>query len=357
MEFDTYHWVNQLNYKNTVTIGVIIAGLLLLLQSLGNILLPFFISIIGAYILNCPVTFLQKLQISRGWGSFLVISALILLLVITMIVAIPLIQNKLIHLAKIAPNIVDKILKFLSPLMEMASAKLSPEDVRQITQQISNQFGNVFSWGLKIILNLLSNGMALANTLSLAILTPIVMFYLVKDWPKIVTTIDNLLPKKYGSSIRHHMTTMDNALSSYAKGQSLVCFTLIILYSIGLLIINLDYAIMVGVFTGLISFVPYLGALIGFLLSVAIALQQFDNFSALPNVMVVFLVIQAIEGYFLTPRLVGEQIGLHPVWMIFALLAGITWFGFIGVIFALPTAAIISILIRIIKNWYEKSYT
>jgi predicted PurR-regulated permease PerM len=207
------------------------------------------------------------------------------------------------------------------------------------------------TWMVQFIINVLSNGLALANVVSMVVLTPVVMFYILKDWPSFIETTRSLLPKKSAAKIIHYSQVIDQNLSSYAKGQMLVCLILAVLYSVGLLTVGLKNAVFVGIFTGCISFIPYIGALIGFLLSTLIHLSGNDTWNPLISIGLVFLIVQAIEGNFLTPRFVGGRIGVHPVWILFSLLAGATWFGFFGIVLALPAAAIISTVVRAV--WKE----
>lgn len=338
--------------KNS-TLTTIAVGLLLSigLYSLGNILTPFIAGLIGAYILNYPVTTLTKVRVHRGLGALVMIMAVLVFLGLLMMVAIPFLHNEFILLSKNMPALVQHFYSLINPILDFAAERLPPEDIAQIKTQISGQFGSIMTWMVQFIIKILSNGLAIANVASLVVLTPVVMFYLLKDWPHVVMCTKGLLPKKYATKIIANAQVVDNNLSGYAKGQMLVCLILAILYAICLSIVGLKNAIFVGIFTGFISFIPYVGALIGFLLSVLIHLSDSGTWNPLISIALVFLIVQSIEGNFLTPRFVGNRIGVHPVWILFSLLAGATWFGFFGIVLALPTAAIISAVLRAI--WRE----
>jgi predicted PurR-regulated permease PerM len=312
------------------------------LYSLGNILVPFIAGLIGAYILNCPVTWLARLRIPRGIGALVIITAVLLFLGLLMMVAIPFLHNEFILLSQNMPTLVHHFYSIINPILDFAAERLPPEDIAQIKTQLSGQFGSIMTWVVQFIIKILSNGLAIANVVSLVVLTPVVMFYLLKDWPFVLECTKKLLPKKYASKIIDNAQVVDANLSSYARGQMLVCIILAILYAIGLSIVGLKNAVFVGIFTGFMSFIPYVGALIGFLLSMLIHLSASGTWNPLLTIALVFLIVQSIEGNFLTPRFIGGRIGVHPVWILFSLLAGATWFGFLGIVLALPAAAVIS---------------
>jgi predicted PurR-regulated permease PerM len=202
---------------------------------------------------------------------------------------------------------------------------------------------------------ILSKSFALFNLISLILITPIVTFYMLRDWDRFVSKVNSLLPRKSKKSIRKQAKEIDRALAGFIRGQLSVCLLLGCYYGIGLHLINLDLGIVIGFFAGLLSFIPYVGSITGFILSILMALAQFNDL--LPVVLVVFVFVsgQFIEGNFLTPMLVGENVGLHPVWIMFALLAGGVLLGFLGLLIAVPTAAVIGVLIRHAIDNYKHS--
>lgn len=331
-------------------VGVFLLGIAL--HSLGTILVPFIAGFIGAYILNRPVTVLEKIKMPRGFGALLMILAVLFIFGTLMMVAVPFLQKEFILLSRNMPALVQHFYSLINPVLDFAAERLPPDDIAKIKAQVSGQFGSIVTWMVQFIINVLSNGLALANVVSLVVLTPVVMFYILKDWPRFITVTQSLLPKKNADKIIHYTHVIDRNLSSYAKGQMLVCLILAVLYSIGLTIVGLKNAVFVGIFTGCISFIPYVGALIGFLVSILIHLSGNDTWNPLLSIGAVFLIVQAIEGNFLTPRFVGGRIGVPPVWILFSLLAGATWFGFFGIVLALPAAAILSTVVRAVwKEW------
>ena len=167
-----------------------------------------------------------------------------------------------------------------------------------------------------------------------------------------IAAINRILPEPYAPQVRMYAESIDATLSSYAKGQAMVCLILMIIYGSALGFIGLDQGIFIGMMTGFLAFIPYIGMLIGFLAAMGVSFSQYTDWHSIGMVALVFPIVSLFEGYFLTPRLVGEKVGLHPVWIIFALLAGGSWLGFLGILIALPSAAAIGVVTRLAFNWY-----
>lgn len=333
----------------------ILALLYLTLKSLSAICFPFFMGFIGAYAFNGVVIRLGKYHLSRGVASALVVLMVLASLVVLMMVFIPFVQHQLVSLALIAPGLVESWMSSLKPFLETYSHKLGLSSPLEIKSHVSEHVGAIFSWSLVILKDLLSNGMVLANLLSLVILTPVIMFYLLKDFPSFIQAVYNVIPQGYRSGISSFVVRVDDVLSDYIKGQSKVCLVLVILYGISLWAIDINQGVFIGMMTGLMSFIPYVGALLGLLATLASGFAHFSGWNQIIMIFVVFGIIALFEGNILSPRLIGERVGLHPVWIIFALLAAGTWFGFLGVLFALPVAAIIGVSIRVAFERYKKS--
>lgn len=333
-----------------IIIGISIFGILI--RSLSAILLPFIIGFIGAYILNHLVSSLEKWKISRGIGSALTILSLLTFLVLLVLIAFPYLQQQIFYFVQAIPGLAEETFTAFLPALEKASVELGTPAPDELKGQIASHLGAVLPWTISFLSNLATNSMAIANLLSLVVLSPIVTFYILKDWPHLIASIDSWLPHRYVDTIRANALEMDRTLCSYARGQSLVCVILMILYGTALWGIGLPQGGFVGVLTGILSFIPYVGMLIGLLTSLGIAFAHFTGWGFIGEIFLVFTVIGLIEGNVLTPKFVGGRIGLHPVWIIFSLLAGGTWFGFIGVLLAIPISAIIGVLVRLCIQWY-----
>ena len=340
---------------NTLILLVILGGGIYGFLSLGIILVPFFAGFIGAYLLNPLVGRAQHYRINRAFASFLLISGLLIGLVSLLLIALPFIQQELIFIAKAAPALMEKFNHWLDiNIIQRFDIKLPSTDMASLHQHLGSQFSNIFTWFLKLFINLLDTGMVLANALAIIILTPIVAFYILKDWPKMSQTLDDLWPSRYAPLIRQELRKIDQTLQGYATGQLQVCMIDGLLYGLSLwLVIGLPHAWTVGILTGILCVIPYVGMLTGLLISISLALHA--DIAILP-IFAVFAAIQTIDANMITPRLIGNQIGLHPVWIIFSLLAGATWFGFFGLLLALPTAAVLRIILRLFMVWYREKF-
>jgi predicted PurR-regulated permease PerM len=241
-------------------------------------------------------------------------------------------------------------------LLPAVQTQVSPEEMASIREKIGGAAGpNALAWIGNLLTRIWGGGVALLNLLSLLVITPIVMFYLLRDWDDIVETIDDWLPRPLAPVIREKTIEIDEVLSGFLRGQFSVCLLLGLLYAFGLILVGLDFGLIIGFFTGLISFVPYFGMLIGFAIALGVAIAQFSDWQPVAMVAGVFVIGQFLEGNFITPKLVGERIGLHPAWIIFALLAGGALFGFTGILIAVPTAAVVGVLGRFSIQQYKKS--
>ena len=201
----------------------------------------------------------------------------------------------------------------------------------------------------------LGSGLALVNLLGLAIVTPVVAVYLLRDWDRIVAVMDGLLPRRSAPVIREQAARIDATLAGFVRGQATVCMVLGLGYGCLLMLAGLDFGFIVGIISGLVSFIPYVGSVLGGLMSIGLALDQFDSLWRVALIALIFVAGQAIEGNYLTPKLVGDRVGLHPVWVIFALFAGGSLLGFVGMLIALPVAASIGVLARFAIEQYRES--
>lgn len=317
--------------------------------------MPFLTGLLVAYAMNPAVKRLEKLGFSRTLGTSVMVFSFFLIIGLLLFIAIPFIQAELLRLATRVPQYGQRIMIALKPILDEAYLYIQPHDIERLRELASNYLADVITWGIKLIAGILTSGLALANLLSLIVITPVVAFYLLRDWGKIVTTLDRWLPRPYEPTLRRLFTEMNATIGGFARGQSLVCLTVGLYYSIALTLINLDFSLVVGVVIGIIAFIPYVGALVGFMLSIGIALAQFPDWYSIGIVAGIFAIGQTLEAYLLIPYFVGDRIGLHPVWVLFSLLAGGVLYGFIGILFALPVAAASGVLVRYLLELYLKS--
>jgi predicted PurR-regulated permease PerM len=206
--------------------------------------------------------------------------------------------------------------------------------------------GQAAAIGGAVLGQVLSGLGAVLSVISLIVITPVVSFFLLRDWDHIVARVDGWLPRAHVETIREQARLVDQTQAGFVRGQMLVCLIVGSYYATALTVVGLEFGIIVGLVTGLMLFIPYVGMLTGFAVSMGLAFAQFDSAQSILLVAVVFVVGQPLEGVFLTPKLVGDRVGLHPVWILFALLTGAALFGFVGVLLAVPTAAVIGVGMR-----------
>ena len=325
------------------------------LAVLGNILLPFVAGMAIAYFLDPACDRLEALGCSRTLATSLITLLFFALLVAVLMLLVPLVSAQLINLANKMPAYFGLLREKLVLLMGMVESRLAENQLHQLEEIFSSASKQVLSVAAGFANRLISGLGSLFSLLSLAVITPVVTFYLLRDWDRIVEKIDSWLPRHRAELIREQARLIDETLAGFARGQALVCILLGIFYAIGLSLVGLDFGIVVGFVTGLISFVPYFGMLFGFVTGIAIAAAQFGEVVPVLMVAGVFMVGQVVEGNILTPKLVGDRVGLHAVWIIFGLLAGGSLFGFVGVLVAVPVMAVIGVLARFLLRQYLAS--
>lgn len=335
-----------------IGVGLAFIGSLFLLQ---NILMPFFTGLLVAYAMNPAVKCFERWGVSRSLSTTFMILSFFFLIGLLLFIAIPFIQTELLYLALRIPQYGERLMVIVQPLIDKASYYVQPDDIERLRSLASTYVGEVITWSIRLFAGILTNGLALANLISLIVITPVVAFYCLRDWTKITTTIDSWFPRAYAPTLRQLFIEINAAIGGFAKGQSLVCLTVGLYYCFALTLAGLDFSFVVGVVIGVAAFIPYVGALLGFMLSMGIALSQFPDWVSVSMIAGIFLVGQILEAYLFVPYFVGDRIGLHPVWVIFALLAGGVLYGFIGILFALPVAAALGVLVRHVLRLYLNS--
>jgi predicted PurR-regulated permease PerM len=241
------------------------------------------------------------------------------------------------------------------PAVDRLIGEVTRQDLQKLASTAGQHATQAASWASSLLGGIWSGGLALFNVLSLLVITPVVAFYLLRDWDRMVARLDQLLPQDHADTIREAFREIDRRLAGFVRGQSMVCLFLGTFYGVGLTLVGLDFGLLIGLVAGLLSFIPYVGSIIGFASSMGVALVQYDNYYMVALVAGIFFLGQFIEGNFLTPKLVGDRIGLHPVWVIFALLAGGALFGFVGVLLAMPAAAALAVLVDLALRAYLES--
>ncbi|MEE4303318.1 MAG: AI-2E family transporter [Wenzhouxiangella sp.] len=336
--------------------SLLIAGWLLWL--LGPVLTPFFISVLIAYIVNPIVGWLEDHRMRRDLAVSLVFALAFVLIVIVLLIVIPVLVREVADFLGRLPGYLDAFQKNVLPWIEAQlgiELNLQSFDVERARRLIQEYFSNIAGAAGNVLSVMTQSGGRFLVWISSMILVPLVTFYLLRDWRLLMDTLRDILPRNIEPTAVKLLEDCDEALGGFLRGQLMVMVSLGLVYAIGLWIVGLNNAIAIGMIAGLVSFVPYLGAIIGVLLAGTTAVIQDFSFFFLLSVAIVFVVGQLIESFVLTPKLVGDRIGLHPVLVIFAVMAGGQLFGFAGVLLALPAAAAGTVIVRFAYNNYKLS--
>ena len=334
---------------------ILLVVVLLLVFLLRSVLLPFVAGMAVAYLFDPVCDRLEAWKLSRTWATTIVTAAFVLICVITLLLLIPAVIGQIADVVQRAPAFLDWTRREIAALMEMLNDRFQPETLERLRAALSGSADRMVAWLTNLLGGVISGGVAFFNFVALLVITPVVAFYLLRDWDRLLLQIDDALPRKHVQTIRGLAKEVDETLAGFLRGQGTVCLVLAIFYAVGLSIAGLDFGLLVGLIAGFLSFIPYVGSLVGLVLSVGLALAQFDSLVDVAIVAAIFFVGQAIEGNVLTPKLVGEKVGLHPVWVMFALLAGGALFGFVGVLLAVPVAAIVGVGMRFAISQYRLS--
>ncbi len=329
---------------------------LILLFFLSSVLLPFVAGMAIAYLLDPVCDKLEAMGASRTIATSIVTLIFLVVVLLVILLLIPLIVGQAARLLENLPGYLEFARAKVATLLTMIEMRVDDQMLEKLRSAVLGSADNVFSWLTTAVVGVLSGGVAVVNLLSLMVITPVVSFYLLRDWDKIVERVDGWLPRDHAEQIRELVKEVDSTLSGFLRGQGTVCLILGAFYAIGLSIAGLDFGLIVGMTAGILSIVPYVGSIVGLALSVGLALGQFDSLTPVIAVAAVFFAGQMLEGYILTPNLVGDKVGLHPVWLIFGLLAGGTLFGFVGILLAVPVAAVIGVGVRFGLGQYLASH-
>lgn len=325
---------------------VVIFGFLLFL--LRGVLLPFVAGMAIAFLFDPVVDRLQGWGQSRLMATSLITALFFTLLIAALLLLAPVITSELQAFAAALPDYIARLQQLLDTpaLQNLRKMITTPANDGQ-PAQIPAMIGDLTTWAVGLLGSALSGGLVVFNILSLLFLTPFVAFYFLLDWDRMLDRIDSILPLKYAASIRQVMAEINDMLSGFVRGQLSVCFLLALFYGIGLSAAGLKFGLIAGLVAGALSFVPFLGALTGLVLSLGLALVQYwPQVTPIAIIVAIFVAGQTLEGNFLTPRLVGKRVRLHPLWIMFALLAFGSLLGFTGMLLAVPLAAASGVLVR-----------
>ena len=350
--------------RQIVVWAVALAAIGYLLYLLGGAVAPFAAGIALGYLLDPVVRRMQSFGLSRLVASLIILVVFILVAALLLLLAAPALANQFANFAQKLPGYATRLQALAiqegSALLDRYGGEWRASGWTISADQIQKSVGDFVSQGAQWLLNalrsLVSGGAAIFSFLSFLIITPVVAFYMLVDWNKMVATLDGWLPLDHRDALRAIAAEINHALAGFIRGQSLVCLFLGLWYGIGLTLIGLDFGFLIGVIAGVLSFIPYIGSLTALVLSIGVALVQgWPSLTLFVEALAVVLVGQFLEGNVISPRLVGGSIGLHPVWLMFSLFAFGALFGFTGLLIAVPTAAALGVLARHLIGLYLKS--
>jgi predicted PurR-regulated permease PerM len=325
------------------------AVFLLVLWLLGDVLLPFVIGAAIAYFLDPVADRLEALGLSRVLATVLITVAALLTFVVAALLVVPMLIEQTISLFNMAPTLAHNLQTFLTERFpDLVDAEST------LRKSLASLGETVQAKGGALLNSVLSSAAGLVNVALLFVIVPVVAFYMLLDWDRLVAAIDGLLPRDHAPVIRRLAGEIDETLAGFVRGMGTVCLILGTYYAVALMLVGLQFGLVVGFVAGLITFIPYVGALIGGALAIGLGLFQFwGDWVSLGLVAGIFALGQMIEGNVLTPKLVGSSVGLHPVWLMLALTVFGTLFGFVGMLVAVPVAAAIGVLIRFAGEQYK----
>ncbi|MBY0336027.1 MAG: AI-2E family transporter [Acetobacteraceae bacterium] len=324
-------------------IGVVVLGLWMF----SAILTPFVLAACVAYFLDPLATRLSRIGLPRGLSAFLLVLLLALAALLAVLLLYPLVVSQIGVLLARLPGYIARIGQAVREALLAFEEHAGPEVVdARLRELVVSQAGAMIAFLGTAATRLIGGGFALFNVFTLLIVTPVVAFYLLRDWQRIMARLEGWMPRKSAATMSQLALEMDRVLSAWLRGQLLCCLALGVFYAVGLSAIGLELGVMVGLIAGFLSFIPYVGTLTGFVIALLLATGQWGTWGGAFAVCAVFMVGQALEGYVIYPRLLGDRVELHAVWVIFALFAGGIAFGFLGVLLAVPMAAAVGVLAR-----------
>ena len=333
-----------------------IVGLVLILWLLHAVLLPFAAGLVLAYLLNPLANRLERVGLSRVVAALIIVGVFLLGFLLVIILVAPLLGNQLAVLIAKMPAYVTRLQDLLADPSREWLTKLVGQGVSEIRQSTGDLVKEGVGYFAAVVKSVWSGGEALVSIFSLLIVTPIVAFYCICDWNRMVAAADALIPVPHREVVRYLAFQINSAVAAYFRGQTLVVLVLGSYYALALTVVGLNFGLLIGIAAGLLTFIPYVGSLTGLVLGLGVAIVQFwPDYTKIMVVVAIFLVGQFLEGQVLTPRLIGKRIGLHPVWLIFALLAFGYLFGFLGLLVAVPLAAAAGVLVRFALQRYQSS--
>lgn len=334
----------------------VVVFLALFLVIFRSILTPFVAGIVVAYLLNPLVARLERLNLSRLLATIAILVIFFCAVIVLLMFIVPPLYRELVALADRIPTYIDALWERMQPIIGSFSDGADLESLNQdLKQVLRDNVSNALNVGANVVAALIGGGRAFAGFLSVLVITPLVSFFMMVEWKNIVRWVDELLPRKHHDQIADLVKQIDKKISGFIRGQLMVAITLGIIYAIALTIAGLEFGFLIGLASGALTIVPLLGSIVGLLVASVVAWLQSADLIFTGGIMAIFLVGQLIESNFITPKFLSGSVGLHPLWILFSILAGSALFGVVGMMVAVPVAATIGVLLTFAINNYKSS--
>lgn len=320
-----------------------------------SVLLPFVLGIAVAYLLNPLVNKMGHVGVARGPASMMILGGFMIIIISFIGIISPIIYREITQFSEDLPQYIEKIMALLVPVTEKLDQYVGGADKQSIEEVLKNNSGSAVNVAKFIFSKLAAGGQAVMDMISVTVFMPIVAYFMMKEWPSVTKWIRDLMPRHSQDTIMSLLKQIDEKLSGFVRGQISVAVILGVAYAIALSIAGLKYGLMIGLMSGLLSVIPMVGSAVGLIVSIAVAWFQAGDLVFVAIIGGIFIAGQVIEGNFLTPKLVGDSVGLHPLWVFFALLAGGSLLGILGMFLAVPIAAVIGVLLSFAISKYKQS--
>ncbi len=332
------------------------AFLLAFVWIFSDVLLPFVMGIIIAYLLNPFMNFLEKHRLARKPAAVLILSFFAIVIFTLAFLLIPPLYRELADLAETAPQYIDSLWDRMQHYVEIVERNVNEDDLDQnIRDAVKDNISGALSAGSGLLEGLMNGGIAIMGFLTFVVVTPLVAFFMLIEWQSITQWVYGLLPRHNYEKTKAICDKIDLKIAGFIRGQLLVAITLGVLYAVALSIAGLRYGFLIGIAAGLLSIIPLFGSIVGFLMGVVVAWLQTNEFPYVALIGGIFALGQFFEGNFISPKLIGDSVGLHPLWILFALMAGATLFGIVGMLLAVPVTAAVGVLMNAAINEYKAS--
>lgn len=333
-----------------------LAGFVLFLWLFSGVLLPFVAGIAIAYLLDPIADRLERLGLSRGLAALAIVLGIFVVLVAGLILVLPLLGHQLAGLLERLPTLIARLQDLARPYFDGELRKLLGGDAKALEGGLQTALSQGAGWITRVLQSLWNGGQAVVSVLSVLVISPVVAAYMLVDWDDMIARIDGWVPPRHRDTVRLLAGRMNDAVAGFVRGQVSVCLAMGVYYGLGLALVGLEFGLLIGLMSGLLGIVPYVGFGSGLVVGLIVALVQYwPDWHGLVLVALVFAGGQVLEGYVLTPNWVGRSVGLHPVWLLFSLFAFGSLFGFVGMLIAVPAAAAIGVLARFAIEQYLAS--